>query len=221
MMAQCANLQQTVQGKCRQCGSAGQVVADFRERNGLCWSCAVREDLRDAMHAIEDEAHRIIDAGLAAISRPPGDSGSPAMRKEHARQLRQMHVVIRLYSLSATALMGTAWNPHELQVAFFHAWDELRAIGAEMWDGFRSLPSLLKSPPWDRCQISFSDSHNSCVYHMGTGFRQGMGSGSGGWSCNGPLRTEEEIRLGMCASCLMRHGRTLGLRAEERETVTE
>ena len=93
-------------------------------------------------------------------------------------------------------------------------WADLTAARAYLQTVGRSCSEAMidyeRPKPRASCMMHFYDNRDTYVRHLGTQYRRWRSGGSEGFTCDGPLRTEEEVSLGMCGSCLKRYGPDLG-----------
>lgn len=138
-------------------------------------------------------------------------SGSP---REIKRQLADREACAELWRILDMLLAGLSirldgypeWELALVMERIRESAEVLERIRASDYAAFVHL----KFPPFVECQVYRWSSERSGVTHSATGKERAGGSGSSTESCCGPLRTEDEIRLGMCGSCLKKYGPGLG-----------
>ena len=74
----------------------------------------------------------------------------------------------------------------------------------------KAFGSDFNPPLYTKCQIDRIHNQNYRISHRATRFGISRGSETAIDDCGGPLRTDEEIALGMCGTCLAKYGSYMG-----------
>ncbi len=177
----------------------------------------IADDVRFAQGILADLTDRI--AGGLRIESGEGSSPSPFA-------IRQRLVNMEIAKMLGGLLHGTlqVYLQQVVPQDIHLSWPEetLSYVG-EMCARIRHLEtrnweSCLKesreeecAKTYTRCQIHVGSSAADYVKHSGTNLSQWRGGSSGGSSCEVPLESDKEIRLGMCRTCIYKYGTRLGL----------
>lgn len=158
----------------------------------------ISEQVRDAIHWV------------GAYPSSKKDISPASLHQELCRRAVMGHVLNLLDSLLACAT---------IQVQGYPTW-ELGMIAKQISRTAHMLDQLqaedyaycvtLYLPPYKECMVHRYRSDQFGVNHIGTGKDKNLGMSGGGDTCRGPLRTEQELMLGMCGSCLNKYGPEIG-----------
>lgn len=168
---------------------------------------SLKFDLQSLRHEVEEAASQ----ASRYINTVNVDS-SPACLRD---QLCDAAVVSRLMKI-LQLLLSCAISQQEglMEFEFPYLGYELAKVSLSLQalraEGYQYLMGNLQRTEFKKCMVYRVYSERQYVKHPGTGREQYRGSSSGTDGCDGPLRTEEEIRLGMCGSCLNKYGPNIG-----------